>query len=54
MRKADIRAIDRIVQEEGLTREQRRLLHNEITGRQLTLEETRQIAREIKQLYPNK
>src|SRR4051794_20782300 len=54
MSKADIKAIDRIVREEGLSRGQRRLLHDEITGRQLTLEEIRQIARDIKELYPNK
>jgi hypothetical protein len=54
MRKADIKAIDRVVQEEGLSREQRRLLHEEITGRQLSLDEIREIAREIKALYPRK
>lgn len=54
MRKTDIKEIDRIVREEGLSREQRRLLHEEISGRQLSLEEIRAIAREIKQLYPKK
>jgi hypothetical protein len=54
MRKRDIKEIDRIVKEEGLSREQRRLLHDEITGQDLSLEEIREIAREIKELYPNK
>jgi len=54
MSKKDIKEIDRIVREEGLSREQRRLLHEEITGRDLTLDEIREIAREIKELYPNK
>ncbi|HXG08696.1 MAG TPA: hypothetical protein VNK04_02810 [Gemmataceae bacterium] len=54
MRKPDIKEIDRIVNEEGLSREQRRMLHEEITGQNLSLEEIREIAREIKELYPNK
>ena len=54
MRKEDIRRIDRIVKEEGLSKEQRRLLHDEISGQHLSLEEIRGIAREIKRLYPNK
>ncbi len=54
MRKADIREIDRIVSEEGLSREQRRLLHDEITGRELSVDEIREVAKEIKKLYPNK
>jgi hypothetical protein len=54
MRKADIRAIDRIVREEGLSREQRRLLHEEISGQNLSLEEIRLVATEIKERYPNK
>jgi hypothetical protein len=54
MRKADIREIDRIVREEGLSREQRRLLHDEISGQELSPEEIRKIAKEIKVLYPNK
>jgi hypothetical protein len=53
-RKQDIRDIDRIVKEEDLSREQRRMLHDEITGQQLSLEEIREIARQIKELYPNK
>ncbi len=54
MRKDDIKEIDRIVSEEGLSREQRRLLHEEISGQELSLEEIREIAKEIKELYPNK
>jgi hypothetical protein len=54
MSKKDIKEIDRIVKEEGLSKGQRRLLHEEITGQQLSLEEIREIARQIKELYPNK
>ena len=54
MKKDDIRKIDRIVKEQGLSRGQRRLLHDEISGRNLSLEEIREIAREIKRLYLNK
>jgi hypothetical protein len=54
MSKKDIKEIDRIVKEEGLSKGQRRLLHEEITGQELSLEEIREIARQIKELYPNK
>jgi hypothetical protein len=54
MRKDDIKKIDRIVKDEGLTRAQRQLLHREITRQGHTLGEIRAIAREIKKLYPNK
>jgi hypothetical protein len=53
-RKDDIKQIDRIVKEEELSREQPRLLHDEISGQGLSLDEIREIAREIKRLYPNK
>lgn len=53
-RKPDIKAIDRIVKEVGLTRGQRRLLHDAITGQGLSLEEIRQMAEFIKVHYPNK
>ncbi len=53
MPKKDIKEVDRIVREEGLSKDQRRLLHEEITGQNLSLDEIRQIAREIKELYPN-
>jgi hypothetical protein len=42
------------VREEGLSREQRRLLHEEISGQELSREEIREVARQIKELYPNK
>jgi hypothetical protein len=53
-RKLYIKAIDRIVKEVGLSKTQRRRLHDEITKQNLSLEEIRQIAEEIKKLYPNK
>jgi hypothetical protein len=52
--KRDIKQIDRIVKEEGLTQGQRELLHRAITREEYSLEEIREIAREIKDLYPNK
>jgi hypothetical protein len=54
MSKKDIKEIDRIVKEEGLSKGQRRLLHEEITGQTLSLDEIREIARQIKELHPNK
>jgi len=42
------------VREEGLTKGQRRLLHEETSGQQTFSEEIRRIAKEIKELYPNK
>ena len=53
-KKLDIKRIDRIVNEEGLTIGQREILHQEITKQGKTLEEIREIAKEIKELYPNK
>jgi hypothetical protein len=53
-RKLDIKEIDRIVKEVGLSKAQRRLLHDEITKQDFSLEEIREIAEEIKKLYPNK
>jgi hypothetical protein len=52
-KKPDIKQIDRIVNEEGLTIGQREILHEEITKQGYTLEEIREIAKEIKELYPN-
>jgi hypothetical protein len=46
-RKADIKQIDRLVKELGLNKEQRRLLHDEITGQYLTFDEIRAIAEDI-------
>jgi RHS repeat-associated protein len=51
-RKSDIRQIDRIVKEVGLNKNQRRLLHDEITGQDLSLDEIADIARDIAQRMP--
>jgi hypothetical protein len=53
-KKPDIKQIERIVKDEGLTVGQRELLHRTITKEGYTLEEIREIAKEIKELYPNK
>jgi len=53
-RKQDIRMIDRVVRAVGLSREQRRLLHDEIHGQRLTYREIKELAREIKRDYPGK
>jgi hypothetical protein len=53
-RKQDIKEIDRIVKELELSKGQRRLLHDEISGQELSLEDIREIAKEIKDGYPNK
>jgi hypothetical protein len=53
-KKLDIKQIDRIVNEEGLTHGQRELLHRAITKQGYSLEEIREIAKEVKELYPNK
>jgi hypothetical protein len=53
-RKKDIRQIDSIVRKAGLSKGQRRLLHEEITGRELSYQEILDIALDIKRLYPNK
>jgi hypothetical protein len=50
-KKPDIKQIDRIVTDEGLSLDQRELLHEEITGQGYTLQEIREIAQEIKHLY---
>ena len=54
VRKRDTKQIDYIARKIGLSREQRRLLHAEITGRNLTHKEIVDKAREVKQLYPGK
>ena len=55
VRKADLKQINRIIKEVGgLTNEQRELFHEEISGRHLSLREIKEIANEIKKLYPNK
>lgn len=53
-RKPDLKQIDRIVKELKLTKGQRRMLHDEIAGQDLSLDEIKEIARQIKDLYPNK
>jgi len=53
-RKADIKAIDNIVRSHKLTKGQRRLLHDEITGQNLPLKEIDEIAKQIKRGFPNK
>lgn len=53
-KKPDIKQIDRIVKEEGLTQGQRELLHRAITKEGYSPEEIREIAKEIKEPYPNK
>jgi hypothetical protein len=51
---ADKALIERIVRELGLSAWQRRRLHDEISGQNLTEEEIWEIARQIKRLFPNK
>jgi len=54
VRKRDIKEIDAIVRELGLSREQRQLLHDEIHGQGLTHQEIRRRAEGILQDYPGK
>lgn len=51
-RKADIKQIDRIVKDLKLNKEQRQLLHREITGQDLSLEEIKAIADDIAKFTP--
>lgn len=51
-RKGDIKQIDRMVREVGLNKEERRILHKEIAGMHLTIEEIQQIALEVAQQFP--
>jgi hypothetical protein len=53
MRTGDIREIDHIVHEEGISREQRRLFQEELSGQDLSLDDNREIAKELKELYPS-
>lgn len=57
-RKPDLRMIDCVVKELGISRELRRLLHDEMAKRKLdqdlSEDEVREIAKEIQCLYPNK
>jgi hypothetical protein len=49
-----LKQFERIVKQERLSMEQRRLLHDQITGQRLSFQEVRRLAREIKELYPKK
>ncbi len=51
-RKPDIKQVDRIVRDLELNRDQRRLLHDEITKQDLSIEEIRAIAEDIAQQFP--
>ena len=53
-KKQDIKDIDRIAKEEGLTEGQRELLHDEISHQGISLDEIREVAKDMKELYPNK
>ena len=50
----DIKAIDSIVKKVGLTEGQRDILHDEIHDKHLSYREILEIARDVKQEYPNK
>ena len=54
VRKNDIKLIDTIVRIVGLTRGQRRLLHDEISGRDLNYRQILQEAKDIKRRFPRK
>ncbi|MDD4889092.1 MAG: hypothetical protein PHU85_04115 [Phycisphaerae bacterium] len=54
VRKNDIRLIDTVVRIAGLSREQRRLLHREISGQDLSYRQILEQARDIKKQYPRK
>ncbi len=53
-KKPDNEFIDWICEEVGLSKQQRRLLHDDITRQRLTKKEIMEQAREIKELYPRK
>ncbi len=53
-KKADIKWIKWVVKKIGLSKDQKRILHDTITGENLTKEEIKQIAEEIKKNFPNK
>jgi len=54
-RKADLRQIDRIANEVGgLTPVQRQILHRWISKKNLPLNEIKELAKQVKELYPNK
>ncbi len=53
-KKHDIRQIDEICRRVGLSKRLRELLHDEIHGMNYTYREILEIAKELKELYPNK
>ena len=52
--KNDIKAVNSIVKKVGLSPGQRDILHDRIHHENLTYREIEQVAREVKQDYPNK
>lgn len=54
VRKRDIKMIDDVVRRLGLSRRQRRLLHRQITGRELTYREIVEEAKDVVRDFPNK
>ena len=54
VRKKDIKRMDAIVKKVGLSREQRRILHDDIQGLGLTPQEILEAARAIKREFPGK
>jgi hypothetical protein len=53
-RKRDLGQIDRVIKKIGLTRGQRELLHRAISKKHLSLDEIKELAKQIKEIYPNK
>ena len=55
VRKDDIKLVDDIVRRVGLSEDQRELLHEELRrqGRNLRYQEILELARQVKQDYPN-
>ena len=53
-KKPDIKYIDYLQDKYGLSDAQREILHEEITGQNLSKQEIEQIAIDIKTSYPNK
>lgn len=54
VRKGDTKEIDAIIRDLGLSQDQRRLLHYDITGEQLTHQEIRERAKGILEDFPGK
>jgi len=51
-RKPDVGFVDSVVRDVGLNKEQRRMLHDEITGQNYSKEEIRETAKMIKESFP--